>query len=526
MAGPGGVVPEGDGGPVVLRTALDWFTVLSLLPVSEARWSELWAAAGRRGIYDVQGAGVALPVELSRLGRDLVGRSVAGVRVLLREPSRCAGRAVEGCASGLRADMTRGCRFRGRPSAGAACLGLDGVRVEGWRSWASTGCASSSSAGCVALDPDALVCGVRRSEGSERREVYGVEVQLQGSLFSSAESGGDYLAAVVWDALARWLYGDRWSDPTREVDVYTRVGRLDVAADAAFVGDDGERFVSWGIYGDGHTGEAFGRWSTRARAARVEETVTRESDAAAAERWQGVTGRRSLLGKETAGRTLYLGSAAYALLCVYERSKKTDGDWSVLAPTLRACGWDGESPVVRAEVRVSRRWLADQVLRGPDGRALFTRPGTVEGSPEHARAVADLTVLEVLEHLPGLVAELPSRFRHTDPTSTVRRRDRPSSAWWSAVSGSLASWRSGSGSVARVVSTRRVAAAARTVSALRSGFVRLVGLRGARDIREVLREVLDAWDAPDFRDGREEQIRRVRSRYGVAAPDDALAVAV
>lgn len=524
-----GTVPESDGGAKVLRSALDWFTVLSLLPVSWERWAELGAMADN-GVAELLPSSVgSLPVEVRRLGRDLVCRSVAGLYVMLREPSRCR---VAGAPCARSAELTPDpctrlvrygervcqdagalCRLRGVEGRAGGLRVLVGVEVEAFRTGARVGPSSGSRCDGGTLGVTELASAL----GADHRNVYGVELQIQGTAFSSVGSGGDELVREVWRVVAGWLFRDRgWSDVVARLDPWTRVGRCDVAFDVAFEDDAHGRFVQWGIYGDGSHDVAFRRWSTRAGTIRSEETVSRPPG-----REGDLVGRRTLLGKETAGRTAYLGSGEYVLLCLYERSKKTDGDWSVLGPTLERAGWDGVSEVVRAEFRWSRRWLNDQVLRDTNGKPLFPRANPERGDSD-GRRCAELTVSEFLRALPLLVVELPGRFRHTDPfedrPGAPRKRDRASAAWWVEVETAARAWRSGSGDLGRVVSTRRLASASRTVTALRSGFVRLVALRGGRSLSDVLPEVFEAWDEKGFREHRERLMAKVRDRYAMPPP--------
>jgi len=538
--GPLGLVPSGDGsgGVRVIRSALDWLTVLCLAPVTRARWEELGALADG-GIAELVVTPVgSVPLEVRRLGRDLVARSVAGLYLLVREPSRTKWSEAPRCAETTERGLGRG-SGPGRCEAGdgrgtcpkgrARVDGAEGELVELVEVIDARDeldpCGHGPPAVCRTRERVELAeLGLHHPKGDDVRDVYGCEMQVQGTAFSSATAGGEVLVAGLWQGVAAWLWpGLR--DAAGSVEPFTRVGRVDVAFDAAFTDDPGERAVQWGIYADGHHDGAFRRWSTRARKHRSEETVREGEDAAANGDGAGhvpVSGRRALLGKATAGRTLYLGSSEYVLVCVYERSKKRDGDWSVLGPTLEACGWDGASQVVRCEFRASRRWLGDQVPACPDGSPMFPRAHRERGEPAGLRA-AELTLAQFLRALPALVGEFPTRFRHTDPMQdgddAPRVRDRRSSPWWEGIVERSRSWVAGGGEVGRVVSTRRAAAADRTAKAVRSGLVRLVALRGKRHLSEVLPEVFELWRASDFDDVREDLLRRVRARYGIAEPD-------
>jgi hypothetical protein len=506
----------------VIRAALDWFTLLCLAPVTRARWEDLCALADG-GVAELVPTPVgSVPLEVRRLGRDLVVRSVAGLYGLLREPERTGWKESPRCAETTDGGLGRcwdGPGVAVCPKGRRRVDGVEGKLVE------LEPCGFGPPAVCatrerVELEPLAL----HRPKGDDVRDVYGVELQVQGTAFSSVTAGGEALVVGLWEGIAAWLWPGL-GDAAGKLDPFTRVGRMDVAFDAVFTNDPGERAVQWGIYADGHHDVAFRRWSTRARKHRSEETVRETEETANKGDGAGhvpISGRRALLGKATAGRTLYLGSSEYVLVCVYERSKKRDGDWSVLGPTLTACGWDGRSEVVRCEFRASRRWLGDQVPAAPDGSPMFPRSHRERGEPAGLRA-SELTVAQFLQALPALVAEFPTRFRHTDPMQdgddAPRVRDRRSSPWWACIVERSRAWVAGGGEVGRVVSTRRVAAAARTAKAVRSSLVRLVALRGKRNLSEVLPEVFELWRATDFDDVREELIKRIRARYGIAEPD-------
>lgn len=556
-----GLVPEVDPSPVGLRVALDWFTVLGRRPVSPERWEFLTRCAERRAVVTVRVEGSeVIPLECSKLGVDVLLRSEAGVRVLLRAPARCGAfepRAV--CAPG---ELTMAGAFeRGEHAPGGPCgvrpLASLGERAaadrRGWRvprgcevppgcllapgGWAFEGGAACVGApgACRPELTEAADDGQTARDRGARRELYGAEVQIQGAAFSDVTRGGVALVARWWGALASWLYGDviggdygwrfglSWSDP------FTVIGRVDVCADVAFPGDPGGSWVQWGVYAFGDHDGAFARFSTKARGRRSEETVPADRAAArAGDEWTAVSGRRVLLGKEVAGRTVYAGSAAYATLCVYERSKKRDGDWKVLEGTLRRAGWDGESEVIRAEARLSRAWMRDQVIRCPDGSPRYTATEVVgEGADarrfERARAADELTVTEWLDSVPTLAGEVFGRFRHTDPRQVCRVRDRDSSVWWRQVEGMAGAWAEGEGgAVGRIVSVRREASVGHTLARVRSGLARLVALRpGARDPRDVWGEVMEGWRDPHWRDARDAMMERTRARYLVEHPDAA-----
>ncbi len=512
-------LPSRDGGPRVLRCALDWLTLLCLVPVTRVRWAELRELAARRVVVVVPSAVGPLPVELYAMGKDIIGKSTAGIRLLLREPDACSVREPATCA---RSEMTpqgpgvvRAGFWRG--------LASDPLEPCGWRrDERAEVTARGPSRRCSGVLPavDAVVsAGLAHRPGEDVRAIYGAELQVQGVAFSSVQSGGDGLAQALWRAVASWLYAGRWADPVQAVEPFTRVGRFDFASDTAFEADPGGEWVTRGIYADGSHTDCFRRFSSRARKVRSEETV--RDDAADALAEVPVSGRRALLGKATAGRTVYMGSAAYVLLCIYERSKKRDGDWSILGPTLTACGWDGVAEVVRTEFRASRKWLGDQVVRLPNGEPMFPRIAQQRGESDGLNA-SELTFSQFLRALPSLVAEFPSRFRHTDPDQDhgggPRVRDRASSAWWSGIEGAALHWSSGSGDIGRVVSTRRHAAAERTTKQIRTSLVRLVALSGARGLSEVLPSIFDAWSEREFADQREELIARQRARYAVPVP--------
>ena len=126
--GPGETLPG--GGPRVLRCALDWVTLLCRVPVTRVRWAELRELAARRVVVVVPSAVGPLPVELYTLGKDVIGKSQAGVRVLLREPDSCGMREPATCT---RAELTPAGpgRVAAGPWDGGRCVGeAPGEAVE------------------------------------------------------------------------------------------------------------------------------------------------------------------------------------------------------------------------------------------------------------------------------------------------------------------------------------------------------------------------------------------------------------
>lgn len=519
-----GAVPSSDGGPVALRCALDWLTVLCRRPVSPATWERLDAYARAGGAVTIASDAGPIPMEWRRIGRDLCARSVAGVRVLVREPSSATWRElVQPCIAGQSFDDVACAMRRARRRRALASSVRCGELAP------PQGVCVVAPTRLVSSDADLTAAMLSSSEGEERRAVYGIEVQVQGTCFSAAVRDGSELARQVWRAIAGELLRDQF--PGRSVDVAacvdgdTRTGRVDVAVDVAFTAPDGAAWVQWGIYAHGDHDGAVARWSTRARKHRTETTTAPSSEEL---HEVPLSGRTALLGKATAGRTLYVGSAAYSLACIYERSKKRDGDWPILEKSLRAAGWDGESAVVRAEFRVSRAWMRDQVVRGADGAARYVVERRFErGDGTHAivtapRAIADLTIGEFLDALPVLAREFPTRFRHTDPHDARRVRDRASSSWWASVLSAAHAWCPGaSADLGALVSVRREAALVRAMMRVRTGIARLLAMRTrpgddwGRAVAEVFCEVQGAFFAENWRDERDKIIARTRERYAI-----------
>lgn len=438
--------------PRVLRSVLDWFTLLLRRSVSVERFAELVRSAEVGAVLSVPSRSGALTLEVRRLGRDVVLKGLQGVRALVRDPASVAA----------------------------------------------------------------------NDTGPEESQRYGLDVQIQGAAFSAVRgvgACGDLLVASVWDALAAELYGDQVEDAGRALLSETRVGRVDFATDCEVE----DSFARGAIYGSGDLDRAASRWSTRARKWRAEAGSKSGEESAAA--WVPVTGRRSLLGKETSGRTLYLGSGSYVLLCVYERSKLRTGDWAVLEPTLRAEGWDGERLVVRSELRVSRKWMRDQVPKDAEGRPKYLADDE-DGRGRTARSLADLSLGEWMNELPAVCAELATRFRHVedDDTDARRRRDRASSPWWSAVTGALSSWHlcEGDGEeLSRIASTRRALSLRRSIRAARSALERVEALSGEASESvtvgwsRAVAKVLEASRETEWAEGRADRIARLRARYAV-----------
>ncbi len=522
------------GGARLLRVAMDWMACLCLCPVTAARWVELAELARHGCAVQIPTASGTVPMEWRRMGKDIVGRSVAGLFVLLREPESCALVEVPRCAVSklTGADPREGSRasfaWSRLSPAPAAARAEDDADTRELRDVDASTARTASPARCRGSADVLISAGLQSRPASDVKPIYGVELQVQGQAFSSVKQGGAELVRALWRGLVEWLHAGRWDDPDAVLRPLTFPGRCDWAFDTAFTAAFGAEWVQSGIFADGDHDACFRRFSTRATKRQSEETVKDpDADGAAAELDRvPVSGRRALLGKATAGRTAYMGSAAYVLLCIYERSKKVDGDWAVLSETLRACGWDGVSEVVRAEFRVSRKWLKDQIARNEDGSPVFPRTSRARGEHD-GLSLGELTLAEFLDVMPRVVAEMPSRFRHTDPAQDndagPRVRDRRSSGWWSAVEGGALHWASGSGDVGRVVSTRRHAAADRTIKQIRTGLVRLIGLRGGRNLSDVLPEVFEAWAEPDFEEQRSLLIQKVRARYAIPDPPPALA---
>lgn len=531
-----GVVPLSDGAPRVLRCALDWLTVLCRRPVSREVWQRLEAYATAKGAVSIASDAGPFPLEWRRIGRDLCARSVAGVRVLVREPAsvpyaRSSGASCALVSAIVSPDVCATRRVRERRSSraasdqGASCVGWTPSENHDVRPELASCALVSSRAALPGADMTSL--DLLALEGDDRRAVYGIEVQVQGAAFSSVALDGSQLARELWRAIARELLSDQFPgssvDVAALVDDDTRAGRVDVAIDTTFEASDGASWVQWGIYAHGDHDGAVSRWSTRARRHRSENT-TRPDENDVAE--VSLSGRTALLGKATAGRTLYVGSGAYSLACIYERSKKRDGDWCVLEPTLRAAGWNGASEVVRSEFRVSRAWMRDQIVRGADGEARYVTQRRFDQGDGRVttvttpRTVADLTIAEFFDSLPLLAREFPSRFRHTDPHATQRVRDRASSSWWCSVVRAAHAWSPGASSdLGALVSVRRDAAIVRTMMRVRTSLARLVALRSSpRDdwgtaLGEVLHEVMGAFCAQNWVAERDRLIARTRERY-------------
>lgn len=333
---------------------------------------------------------------------------------------------------------------------------------------------------------------------------YGVQIQWQGSLLSHSDTGLDVIRALrpsLWSALFPSA-GATPSEVVRWVMPHTRVGRVDYAMDVAVVGprEAAEWEVDCWFAGESHTA-VLDRFATHC-ASRTSEAHT------------------ALLGDAKTGRTWYVGSTA--LYRVYERSKHTqDGHWPVLAQTLRRRGWDGEAPVLRAEVEVKREWQETQTCGCEACRARVVELRAV-GEPIEVDAlpIRRWTEDEALEHAQGLARELFDRTRETVAEGHWLRTPtklRPVSPMWcavqAAVDGLVANDNESGGIVAEIrsvqkkmIRARRMKTATRAVDDLRS--VGVVGDATESRASEVVAEVIEELVAQA--DARAEAVRELR----------------
>lgn len=267
----------------------------------------------------------------------------------------------------------------------------------------------------VRRTPDDLLEQAR----AEKRGQPWAQWDSHGSALSASRSGlevirahGAAVAALLYPGESFDELAARWLEP----------GETHIAVDAAFLGPHADAVVSREVFADDNTRVARRCWTTRAPSCAREDM--RVADDGADDGDDLTRGQ----GDVRHGRTLYVGRKGGSVeLCVYERSKhRGDGHWLVLEETLRACGWDGTSPVTRSEWRLSREWLRDQVCELPDGREL-------RGNR--------LALAEWFAVLPEVLAGMIERYRHHVLTAGPRGGERREiSRWWRAVQGHAVAW--------------------------------------------------------------------------------------
>lgn len=262
---------------------------------------------------------------------------------------------------------------------------------------------------------DGLYIEIAKPDAPPSKVHYGVTIQYQGKLLSTGETGLDVIQRLrpwLWFALFPTA-GDSREEVVARLQPFTRAGRVDYAVDVAHVTPDAEaRIDAW--YARESASAVYNRFATHCSA--------RRSSAHA-----------NLLGSKAHGRTWTVGSDPKYR--IYERDKHTgDGHWEVLKETLKRCGWDSRSPILRAEVQVQRTWQEGQVCDCDSCRAAATEqqlPQTVEGYP-----VKLWTEDQAIAHASGTALRLFERTRDTadDPLSMLLpAKERPMSPLWEAV---------------------------------------------------------------------------------------------
>jgi hypothetical protein len=351
-----------------------------------------------------------------------------------------------------------------------------------------------------------LVCSSREGSWAARGpglyllvDGHGVEIQVQGAVLARVRSGGEALVLDVLRAALGWLYGHQLTayeadDPLTVLGSELSLKRLDVAHDVtvAHRADDGavtagDAWLDEALWGSGSAVSAAGFWSTRAKR---HETVCEDGDdlcdpplvvRAGDPRVVRLLGRFGATHKprvpEAAydlpkpsrpGRTLYLGTKAGCQVCVYEKDLAPRAKTSTMLAlqTLTHCGWDRIARVIRVEYRLGAAWWRDQVITLRDGRT--PRAST-------------LSAVELLAHLPQIVAEVAQRQRHTDHTDDARRDRRRSSALQTVIESLTTRWadETGATDLDAVVSSRRESMLQRQRRSGALVVARLVGATGA-----------------------------------------------
>jgi hypothetical protein len=334
------------------------------------------------------------------------------------------------------------------------------------------------------------------------RSINYVEVQVQGAMLSESRGGGEEIALAMYDAVNAALYPDYGASAQERraaLRSATRPGAWHLAVDLDGVGADADAWLQGELFAGGSLDGFFEQFSTHARTSRMVSSC-------------GPTSRRSNTGREARlrcmlernavkGRSGYLGCGTVEL-CVYERSKKTCGDWKVLQGTLASCGWDGQTPVVRWEIRCRRTWFRDQEVTLGERR--------IRGN--------EMVFEDFLVALPGLAAELTGRFRHTVADEELKRkRERRSSPLQMAVEHAvavLADSRRDAPSVVRVLAVRRTAATEHAVTRGRAALADIAAVTGT-PARECADRLLDAYNDPRWRDERIRRQERAMQRHGI-----------
>jgi hypothetical protein len=349
----------------VVRVACDWAKCLMRAWVTERTWQALCVHLAVGGFDLVLPDGECVSLKLRQQGDQLVAWG-GGVRLVVRrEPRYQAPRTTP-------ADPVRALNQRERVERARAAV-----------------------------------------ERARQQEPYGVELDISGTALSASATGLDVVAAVR-TAVEGLLFPERGVTAAARraaLAPLTFPGRFDLAVDVAVTGSRASDWIEGTLYRHGHLDRARRDWSSRAR---NQKGVARHAAPAdVGDRDE----QASIVGRARKGRTLYFGSNP--LLRVYERDRKTDGDWPVLASTLRDLGWSPSERLIRSEFEIKREWLRDQEIGGVRGDRL-TFDGWVAA-------------------LPTIVRELTTRYRHVEGKTrgtrgaVIEARRRPTSRYWSAV---------------------------------------------------------------------------------------------
>ena len=392
-----------------VRVALDWLRILYRAYPSSETWHRLVEHALHGlpvSLAQWEGGELAFDVRVARADRELVlTHKGSGIRIVVRARPGGYSEAIDHdeliVSTGDAAvfDLSRGLPEAIEDHTATAAEG--DVKDPNWR--------FKQRQHATVLEQQKL------------QRVYGIELDLQGSLLSASATGFEpieWVRAAVESYLLPGL--------TREqLAPHTFPGRFDVAFDTEIRGPLASEWIEQRVYHCGDVDRSRGNFVTRARKPRsvvTSDTVDDGSDTPMD------SDTSATVGSKKYGRTLYFGSDPQ--VTIYERDRKTDGDWSLLEPTLRACGWDGESRVLRTEFRISRAWFSDQYVPASavDSSALATAP---------AVRMDTLSLDEVLKVMPSIAHTLVDRVRHTEGTETRVRR-RPSTFLWESVQSSPA----------------------------------------------------------------------------------------
>lgn len=372
--------------------------------------------------------------------------------------------------------------------------------------------APDGNASRLVFNGDGIYIAIYNPASPPKGSQYPVEVQYQGRLLSTGDSGLDAVPFVC-AALEAILFPGRADD----VAEHRRPGRFDLAMDVVFEGSHARasEWIERDFFAAGDVDRACEVMTTRVRKKSRKQvaSVVANSGPARADRAQ-----TQMLGTQASGRTWYYGAQWYG----YEKDKHDDAstDLEVVKETWRRLGWNGRDRVLRLEWRVRRDWLANNcVAVWPHEDAEGLKP--------------DLVALDKLEWsgfvgwLPYVARALVTRMRHTDRRdATGRVFERRSSRLWRAAEAAARSWlpvpdpMQGWG-VAAIKTVQRAVTEARARKRFATSIADLRAVRSVdRPMDIAVREatLYECGESPIAPDVLEQREARTARRLGLAPP--------